>query len=78
MEKDNFNKLFGEHIRDTRQKKGITQADLASAMGVNFQNISAIERGEVSPTVFWITNLCEGMEIEPETFFSEFYDKLKT
>jgi putative transcriptional regulator len=77
MEKETFNKLMGEHIRDLRQSKGLTQSDIASSMGVNFQNISAIERGEVAPTVFWITNLCNGLGIEPETFFQSFYKKLK-
>jgi len=77
VEKDIFNKLLGEHIRDLRQSKELTQADLASSMGVSYQNISAVERGEVSPTIFWLTNLCRGMEMEPSIFFTEFYSKLK-
>lgn len=71
MDKSEFNKLLGEAIRKLRTSKGLSQQDLASEMNINFQNISAVERGEVSPTLFWISKLCECLEIELSQFVKE-------
>jgi transcriptional regulator with XRE-family HTH domain len=72
MQKSEFNSLLGNYIRKLRQDKKLTQLDLASMMDINPQNISAIERGEVSPTLFWISCLCQCLEIELKDFISGF------
>lgn len=77
MDKDGFNKILGQHIKQVREAKNMSQSDLASLMGINFQNISSYERGEVNPTLFWINRLCESMEVSPEIFISDFFQKLK-
>lgn len=77
MDKEDFNKLLGKHIKEIRERKNLSQSDLASSMGINFQNISSYERGEVSPTLFWINRLCESMEVDCEIFISEFLHKIK-
>jgi len=74
MNKDEFNKLFGNYVKKIRIERGLSQMDVASSIGVNPQNISAIERGEVSPTFFWIVKLCENLEIEPNQFISSFFE----
>lgn len=76
MDKSNFNIILGQHIKAVRESKKMTQPELAALMGINFQNISSYERGEVSPTLFWINRLCESLEINPEIFLNEFYKKL--
>lgn len=75
MDKENFNKLLGKHIKEVRESKNMSQSDLASSMGINFQNISSYERGEVSPTLYWIDRLCESLEVDSSTFISDFYQK---
>lgn len=75
MDKAEFNKVFGNYLREIRTEKGLSQLDVASMIGVNAQNISAIERGEVAPTLFWITKLCEGLKVEPQEFINSFYTK---
>lgn len=74
MDKAEFNVKFGLYLKKVRTEKGLSQSEVASLIAVNAQNISAIERGEVSPTLFWITKLCEGLQIDPKEFMIEFYD----
>ena len=69
-----FNKTFGSYLREVRIAKGLSQMDIASLVGINAQNISAIERGEVAPTLFWITKLCEGLKSDPQEFINLFYN----
>jgi len=38
-------------IRDLRTERGITQADLADAIGVTRQTVIAIEQGKYSPSL---------------------------
>lgn len=76
MEKVRFNILFGEYIRKVRVAKGLTQIDVASAIGVNPQNISAIERGEVSPTLFWIYKLCVALDLDSQVIISNFFKQM--
>ncbi len=78
MDKIEFSRSFGEYLREVRIEKGLSQMDIACLIGINAQNISAIERGEVAPTLFWITKLCEGIKAEPEVFLKVFFDKLNT
>lgn len=73
MDKAEFNKLFGDYLKKIRTEKGLTQLDLASIMNVNPQNISAIERGEVSPTLFWIHKLASALKINTNDFLNQFY-----
>jgi predicted transcriptional regulator len=41
----------------------MSQSDLADLMGNNFQNISRLERGLITPTLFWVQNLAEAFEL---------------
>lgn len=75
MDKAEFNRAFGSYLREVRTERKLSQIDVASMIGVNPQNISAIERGQVSPTLFWITKLCEGLKIEPGELLNLFYIK---
>lgn len=76
MEKADFNKLFGSYLKNVRTKRGLTQLDLASMINVNPQNISAVERGEVAPTLFWIHKLATALKINPEILINEFYNSI--
>lgn len=41
---------LGEAIRQLRQKRGITQEDLAHEAGITTGTLSLIERGQANPT----------------------------
>jgi transcriptional regulator with XRE-family HTH domain len=72
MDKSDFNKQLGLLIRKKRIEKGLTQLELAYKMNLDYQYISRIERGLITPTVFWMKNLCEALEIIAASFMDEF------
>ena len=44
-------KVFGENIRDLRIKKGESQAQVATAIGITKQTLSGIETGYRAPSI---------------------------
>lgn len=68
MDKSEFNINLGLYVRDLRTNNGWSQQILASKMGNNFQNISRLERGEVSPTFYWISELAAVFELTLKEF----------
>lgn len=72
MEKEIFNRHLGSYVHHLRTQKGWTQPYLAQKMKNNAQNISRIERGEVSPTLYWISHLSEAFEMSLTSFVSDF------
>jgi ribosome-binding protein aMBF1 (putative translation factor) len=71
-----FDKQFGNFVRLQRQKKGWSQPELASKVGNNFQNISRLERGMTTPTLFWCYKLAEAFDIELSVMLKKFGYKL--
>jgi transcriptional regulator with XRE-family HTH domain len=70
--------LFGAFIKKLRQENKMTQPELADRMGNNFQNVSAIERGEFTITIYTAQKIANAFEISlPSLFkcFEEFYTK---
>ena len=76
MDKKQFNIIFGLQIKFNRERKNMTQAELSALMNINSQNISSYERGERCPSIYWITKLCQALEIDPILFMKEFYIQL--
>lgn len=76
MEKLEFNKAFGQFLKEKRIERGWSQVDLASELGNNFQNISRIERGELTPTIFWIQKLAKSFDCKPSELLDEFEKKI--
>lgn len=72
MDKSDFNQRFGAFLRHKRTVKGWSQSRLASELGNNSQNISRIERGELSPTLFWISKLADAFGDELSVLIKEF------
>lgn len=72
MEKANFNKEFGEFIRNKRTNNNWSQPQLGDKMGVDFQYISRVERGLVAPTLYWILRLANAFDQPLEKFIKEF------
>ncbi len=81
MQKTNLNKrfdiLFGLYIKKKRIEKGWSQAELASRVENNFQNISRMERGEITPTLFWCYKLANAFEADLPKLLNEFNFKFK-
>lgn len=73
MKSHPFNKLFGEFVRMKRKQLNLSQQQLAYKMGLDYQYISRVERGLISPTLFWIVGLSKVLETTLDQFVSELY-----
>ncbi len=73
-----------KRIRELREARKMTQNALAYQSGVSPTYIYQLERGEKNPTIEYIDNICWGLGITIEEFFStkdasdgKTYDKLE-
>ncbi|MPZ25877.1 MAG: helix-turn-helix domain-containing protein [Micromonosporaceae bacterium] len=53
-----------------RAERGITRRQLAEALGVHYQTIGYLERGEYSPNLYLALKLAEHFEVQVEVIFS--------
>ena len=67
-----FDKRFGLFVKNKRIEMGWSQAELASRVENNFQNISRLERGEITPTLFWCYKLANVFEVDLPDMLKEF------
>lgn len=56
---------LGRNLRARREALGLSQTELAEALGCNRVNISNIERGAQGPTVVLLVALCLELECKP-------------
>ncbi|HEX7151444.1 MAG TPA: helix-turn-helix transcriptional regulator [Thermoanaerobaculia bacterium] len=59
-------------MRELRQKRGLTQADLSERSGYAQGRISEIERGERVPTLNTMIRLARALECKPTALISPF------
>ncbi len=60
-------KTFGEALRNLRRAKGVTQRNLAEAVGVDFSYISKLENNRVPPAAGdTIVRICEILGAPPD------------
>ena len=65
----NIKKDFGQRIKELRNKKGITQYQLAEMVGIDPKQMSHIETGRSFPKADLIEKFANALEIEyPELF----------
>lgn len=64
------NKKLGRNIRDLREDAGLTQADLATVIGVSQQQISTWERGQ-DMSLSNIEKIAKGIGTEYPTILLE-------
>jgi transcriptional regulator with XRE-family HTH domain len=55
--------MFGQELREAREKAGLTQEKLAFEAGVHRTYISLLERNRKSPTLSMLFRLCRAMGI---------------
>lgn len=76
MDKGHFNRCLGTFVKQKRIKLKMSQSELAARLENNFQNVSRLERGEVSPTLFWFFKLAHAFQQEPTALLNEFENYL--
>ena len=53
-----------------RAERGISRRELADALGVHYQTVGYLERGEYSPSLYLALKLAEYFEVPVEVVFS--------
>ena len=56
-------------LKQFRQEKGLTQAELAKQVGSSKNTISSIETGQFCPTAYLAALLCTALECKFEDLF---------
>lgn len=59
------------NLTEEREKKGMSQEQLASVVGVSRQALSAIERGITKPSIDTAKKLAEALDLKWSDFFEE-------
>jgi transcriptional regulator with XRE-family HTH domain len=67
--------LFLQHLRETRNKAGLTQEQLAELLGQTQSFISKVERGERRLDVVELRAFCNALGVSFPSFVAQF-DKL--
>lgn len=62
-------KKFGEHLRQVRLAKNLSQQELELKAGISKNQIGNIERGEVNITLVSILAISKALEISPKELF---------
>ena len=53
-----------------RAERGVTRRQLADALGVHYQTVGYLERGEYSPSLYLALRIAEYFEVSVEVVFS--------
>lgn len=57
----------GARIREIRLEKGITQKELAWNCGKDPQSLERVENGKSNPTIFYLYEIAQGLNIPVKT-----------
>ncbi len=60
---------FGKKMRELRLEKGFSQEQLAWKSGLEFSQISRIERGKINTSLSHILLIAEHLGVSPSDFF---------
>lgn len=66
ISEESFILNLGIHIRQLRDKKNMSQQDLANDSGITKSQIARIERAEINTTVKTLIKIANALEIEPK------------
>ncbi len=61
--------LVGNQVEAVRTKAGLSRQELADEVGVHYQTIGYIERGEYSPSLVLALRIAEALETSVEDLF---------
>jgi putative transcriptional regulator len=62
--------IVHNRIAVLRAERGISRRDLATALGVHYQTIGYLERGEYSPSLYLALRIADYFEVPVEVVFS--------
>ena len=62
--------LVHNRIAMLRAERGVSRRDLSEALGVHYQTIGYLERGEYSPSLYLALKIANYFEVPVEVIFS--------
>ena len=65
-----MSEVIYNRIAMLRAERGITRRQLAEALGVHYQTVGYLERGEYSPSLYLALRIAEYFEVAVEVIFS--------
>ena len=65
-----MSEVIYNRIAMLRAERGISRRQLAEALGVHYQTVGYLERGEYSPSLYLALRIAEYFEIPVEVVFS--------
>ncbi len=65
-------KTVGLNTRLHRLERGLSQAMLATRIGVDQSYISKLEAGQQNPTVLTVSNICNALDVDLRDIFAPF------
>jgi DNA-binding XRE family transcriptional regulator len=57
-------------LRQLRIERGVSRRDLADALGIHYQTVGYLERGEYSPSLYLALSIAAFFDLPIETIFS--------
>lgn len=60
---------LGDRIRELRERRGLTQGQLAIASGISKVFLGTVERGEKAATVESLEKIARGLDVAPHELF---------
>lgn len=76
-EENNLKVLLGKRIKELRNKKGLTQEELAELVGVGERNLSKIECGNNFVTAETLSKILMALGVEAKDLFDYEHHKTK-
>ena len=76
-EENNLKVLLGKRIKELRNKKGLTQEELAELVGVGERNLSKIECGNNFVTAETLSKILIALDVEAKDLFDYEHHKTK-
>ncbi|HNP94260.1 MAG TPA: helix-turn-helix transcriptional regulator [Cyclobacteriaceae bacterium] len=70
MERD-LKKVFGQALLATRDKKKLSQQELADYADLDRAHLASLERGKYAPSIATIYKLCEALDVTPIYFIKQ-------
>ena len=66
----NYQEAFGKQIRRLRDRRGLTQEELANRSGIHVSYLSGIERGRRNPSLRSIRRLAKALGVQVGKLFA--------
>lgn len=66
ISEETFIKNLGTHIRQLRERKSMSQEDLAGDSGIPKSQVARIERAKINTTIRTLIKIANALEIEPK------------